>query len=236
MYFTESTHLVWSHCVLWIGAVEWFDTAFNILTVNIVLLIICCCLLIVCTCFAYAARYKIEAPVKKDRAALILLYISLLLLILSSTCIHYSVSFVHTFVLLFIFLPSFWSKIVKYSVDIYIFLFMDSWNQCMFNSFKEMTEHKKTKIRSRAHEQKSVYACTVRTINFECLGLQTLCLAQWYTFMILGLGQLLRSWGWGEGHSSKKALRNLLALFILLYSQRCIPCRSDECGWYCNIH
>lgn len=63
---------------------RWFDTAFNILTVNIVLLVICCCLMLVCTCFAFAARYKPEAPVKKDIAALVLLYISLFVLILSS--------------------------------------------------------------------------------------------------------------------------------------------------------
>ena len=68
---------------------EWFDTTFNILTVNIVLMFISCILLLVCTCFAFAARYKPQAPVKKDRAALVLLYISLLLLIVSSMCSWY---------------------------------------------------------------------------------------------------------------------------------------------------
>jgi len=69
---------------VWCLLTGWYDTAFNILTVNIVLLIICCCLMLVCTCFAFAARYKPEAPVKKDIAALVLLYISLFVLIISS--------------------------------------------------------------------------------------------------------------------------------------------------------
>jgi len=75
--------------------VAWYDTAFNILTVNIVLLIICCCLLLVCTCFAFAARYKPEAPVKKDIAALVLLYISLFVLIISSKCNWNLCDFIH---------------------------------------------------------------------------------------------------------------------------------------------
>ena len=63
---------------------EWFDTTFNLLTVNIVLMFVCCIVLLVCTCFVCAARYTPEAPVKKDLAALILLYISLVLLSASS--------------------------------------------------------------------------------------------------------------------------------------------------------
>jgi len=72
---------------VWSVLAGWYDTAFNILTVNIVLLVICCCLLLVCTCFAFAARYKPEAPVKKDIAALVLLYVSLFVLVISSKCI-----------------------------------------------------------------------------------------------------------------------------------------------------
>lgn len=75
------------HMHVWSVLSGWYDTAFNILTVNIVLLVICCCLLLVCTCFAFAARYKPEAPVKKDIAALVLLYVSLFVLIISSKCI-----------------------------------------------------------------------------------------------------------------------------------------------------
>jgi len=79
----------------WSVFLEWYDTSFNILTVNIVLLIICCCLLLVCTCFAFAARYKPEAPVKKDIAALVLLYISLFVLIISSKYIWNLCDLIH---------------------------------------------------------------------------------------------------------------------------------------------
>jgi len=62
----------------------WFDTTFNILTINMILMFICCIVMLVCSCFAFAERYTLQAPVKKDLAVLVLLYISLFMLILSS--------------------------------------------------------------------------------------------------------------------------------------------------------
>jgi len=75
---------------LWSVLLEWFDRAFSILTTNIVLLFICCVLLLVCTCFVFATRYRLESPHRKDWATLVLLYVSLLMLVISSTCISLS--------------------------------------------------------------------------------------------------------------------------------------------------
>jgi len=74
-------------CVCGPLLLAWFDTAFAILTVNMVLMFVCCILLLICACFAFAARYTPEAPITKDRAVLIMLYVSLFLLILTSKCV-----------------------------------------------------------------------------------------------------------------------------------------------------
>jgi hypothetical protein len=62
----------------------WFNTTVNILGANIAVMVICCVFLIVCSCFALANRYTPKSTVKKDRAAVALLYTSLFLLVLSS--------------------------------------------------------------------------------------------------------------------------------------------------------
>jgi hypothetical protein len=82
-YLTNSNDYNWQELANWLLP-GWFNTTVNILGANIAVMVICCVFLIVCSCFALANRYTPKSTVKKDRAAVALLYTSLFLLVLSS--------------------------------------------------------------------------------------------------------------------------------------------------------
>jgi hypothetical protein len=62
----------------------WFTTTTNILGANIAVTVICCIFLIITTSLACADRYTTKSPRALDRAAVAMLYTSLILLVLAS--------------------------------------------------------------------------------------------------------------------------------------------------------
>jgi len=63
---------------------DWFNTARIVFIVNIAMLMVSSILLIIGSCWAFATRYTVQSTKKKDIALLLLLYICLAMLVVSS--------------------------------------------------------------------------------------------------------------------------------------------------------